>query len=155
MFPESFVESTAEYDKLAPPPTYLTADELMKVKHTSKMAILNGFKRMKDGALVCTDTEAIAKQSGIMMEVLRQLTVNLLQGLTITHISMPVRIFEARTSLERLCDLFSQAPNYLKKAGETTCHLERLKLVMTYAMSSIYLICGQNKPFNPLLGETI
>jgi len=26
---------------------------------------------------------------------------------------------------------------------------------MTYAMSSIYLICGQSKPFNPLLGETM
>lgn len=26
---------------------------------------------------------------------------------------------------------------------------------MAYAMSSIYLICGQNKPFNPLLGETM
>jgi hypothetical protein len=110
---------------------------------------------MKDGVVVCTDEETIANQSGILTEVLRQLTINLLKGLTITHISMPVKIFEPRTSLERICDLFSFAPIYLKRAAQSQDRFERLKLSMTYAMSALYLICGQNKPFNPLLGETM
>jgi len=106
-----------KYDKAAPPPKYLTNEELLKEKHTTKETILNGFKKMKDGGLICTDIQAMAKQNGILMEVLSQLTINLLQGLTITHISMPVRIFEPRTSLERICDLFSHAPLFLKKAA--------------------------------------
>jgi peptide subunit release factor 1 (eRF1) len=103
---------------------------------------MSGFKKMKDGVVVCTDEETIANQSGILTEVLKQLTVNLFKGLTITHISMPVKIFEPRTSLERLCDLFSFAPIYLKRAAQSQDRFERLKLSMTYAMSSIYLICG-------------
>jgi diacylglycerol kinase len=82
------------------------------------------------------------KQNGVLVDVLKQLTVNFMQGLAITHISMPVRIFEARTSIERICDLFSQATHFLKKAAETADHYERFKLVITYALSSIYLICG-------------
>jgi hypothetical protein len=155
VYPESFVESTSEYDPKGPPPKYLTKEELLKPKAVNKEDIMSGFKMMKDGQLVCTDQEAMDKQSGILMEVLRQLTINLMQGLTITHISMPVRIFEARTSLERICDLFSHAPHFLNKAAETDNHQERLKHVISYALSSIYMICGQNKPFNPLLGETM
>jgi len=39
-------------------------------------------------------------------------------------------------------------------AGQTNDHLERLKLTIAFAMSSIYMCTGQSKPFNPLLGET-
>ena len=54
-----------------------------------------------------------------------------------------------------MCDLWTNAPKYLRQAADTTDPLERFKLVITFAMSSIYLCCGQNKPFNPLLGETL
>lgn len=141
-FPESFLDSESRYEKQAPPPKYLTEEELLKRKYTEQKDILSGFKKMKDGVLVCTDEETIANQSGILTDVLRQLTVNLLKGLTITHISMPVKIFEARTSLERMCDLFSFAPVFLKRAAESQDRFERLKLSMAYAMSAIYLICG-------------
>lgn len=43
----------------------------------------------------------------------------------------------------------------LRKAADTSDHLERLKLVIAFTISSIYLCNGQNKPFNPLLGETL
>jgi hypothetical protein len=49
VFPESFVDSTAEYDKAAPPPKYLTREELLKEKFITKETILNGFKKMKSG----------------------------------------------------------------------------------------------------------
>ena len=39
-------------------------------------------------------------------------------------------------------------------AAETNDHLERLKLTVAFAMSGIYMCVGQEKPFNPLLGET-
>lgn len=70
-FPESFLDSESEYDKEAPPPKYLTEEELLKPKHTRKEDILSGFKKMADGVVVCTDEETIANQSGILTEVLR------------------------------------------------------------------------------------
>ena len=39
------------------------------------------------------------KQKGVLINVLKQLTVNLLKGLTITHISLPIKIFEPRSAI--------------------------------------------------------
>ena len=107
------------------------------------------------GGLICTDQEALDKQKGVLSHVVKQLAVNMLKGLSISHISLPIKIFEPRSSIQRICDLWTFAPNYLKKAAETDDHLERLKCVIAFTISSIYLCCGQNKPFNPLLGETL
>lgn len=85
----------------------------------------------------------------------KQLAVNMLKGLSISHISLPIKIFEPRSSIQRIVDLWSFAPKYLRQAAETEDHLERLKLVVTFTISSIYLCCSQHKPFNPLLGETL
>ena len=89
------------------------------------------------------------------MDVLKQLTINLLKGLSISHISLPVKIFEPQSTLQRIVELFSFTPQFLRKAAETEDHLERLKLVITNAISCIYLCCKQMKPFNPILGETL
>jgi len=51
--------------------------------------------------------------------------------------------------------MWSSAPKYLRMAADTNDHLERLKLTVAFAISSIYMCTGQNKPFNPLLGETL
>lgn len=87
--------------------------------------------------------------------MVKQLAVTLLKGLTIAHISLPIKIFEPRSSIQRIVDLWSFAPIYLKDAAETTDHLERLKKVITFALSSLYLCTSQYKPFNPILGETL
>ena len=72
-----------------------------------------------------------------------------------SHISLPIKIFEPTSTLQRIADLWTFAPIYLKKAAKEEDHLERLKLVITFTISSIYLCCSQLKPFNPLLGETM
>jgi hypothetical protein len=105
--------------------------------------------------MVCTDEEMLAKQKGVLSHVVKQLAVNLLKGLSISHMSLPIKIFEPRSSIQRICDLWTFAPKFLKEAAQTDNHLERLKLVIAFMTSSIYLCCGQNKPFNPLLGETL
>jgi len=79
---------------------------------------------------------------------------NALKGLSISHISLPIKIFEPRSSIQRIVDLWTFAPKFLRMAAETNDHLERLKLTIAFAMSSIYMCVGQEKPFNPLLGET-
>jgi len=65
----------------------------------TKDEILKGFEKYVKGGLVYTDQEALDKQKGVLVEVLKQLTVNLLKGLTISHISLPIKIFEPRSSI--------------------------------------------------------
>jgi hypothetical protein len=79
------------------------------------------------------------KQKGVLVDVLKQLTVNLLKGLTITHISLPIKIFEPRSAIQRIVDIWSFGPKFLKQATETTDQLERFKLVIAFAMSGIYV----------------
>lgn len=77
-----------------------------------------------------------------------------MKGLSISHISLPIKIFEPRSSIQRIVDFWSQATNFLNLAAEATDPVERIKWIVTFGLSSVYICSGQNKPFNPLLGET-
>ena len=89
-----------------------------------------------------------------MPEVAKKLAVNLLKGLSISHISLPIKIFEPRSSIQRIADLWSGAPTYLSRAAMESDPLQRMKDVVAFALTSCVLVTAQNKPFNPLLGET-
>jgi len=110
------------------------------------------FINEKDG-VCCKDEEVVKKQSGIFSEMAKQFTKGLMGSGTIS-LSLPIRIFEPRSMLERYVDWWCYAPVYLKKAGQTNDKLEAFKNVITFALSAIFLSTGQMKPFNPLLGET-
>jgi hypothetical protein len=110
------------------------------------------FINEKEG-VCCKDEEVVKKQSGIFTEIAKQFTKGLLGSGTIS-MSLPIRIFEPRSMLERYTDWWCYAPIYLKKAGQSKDKLEAFKNVITFALSSIFSSTGQMKPFNPLLGET-
>jgi len=65
-----------------------------------------------------------------------------MKGLTISHISMPIKIFEPRSSIQRICDIWTFAPRFLKQAAKSKDPLERLKLTVAFLMSSIYMCSG-------------
>lgn len=77
----------------------------------------------------------------------------LLEGKSIVGLSLPVRVFHARSSVERICDIFTFAPHFLNQAAEVE-GLERVKLIQGFLVSAMPLAICQWKPFNPLLGET-
>ena len=60
---------------------------------------MTGLEVNQDGCLVCTDEEMLNQQKGVLPNVAKQLAVNLLKGLSISHISLPIKIFEARSSI--------------------------------------------------------
>lgn len=78
-----------------------------------------------------------------------------MKGLTIAHISLPVKIFEPRSSLQRIVDYWGFAPKFLHEASKITDPLERFKKVIAFGIGGIYMCCNQEKPFNPILGETL
>lgn len=62
-------------------------------------------------------SNAIEKQKGIFKDVLSKAASNVFTGKSIIGISLPVRIFEPRSLLERICDWYGFGPLFLKKAA--------------------------------------
>jgi len=142
-------------DDYYPAPTYLRVSQLNTPKPQSSREIWTGLERDPEGGLVCVDPEALKRQEGVASHVIKQLGWAILKGLGAVSISLPIRIFEPRSTCERLIDRFSFAPVFLKKAAEMPDQMERFKQVLAFAVASLYLGVKQEKPFNPLLGETM
>ena len=113
-----------------------------------------GYFRLEDGLLWCHNQEELASQRGLITELLKKAGEKLMKGEGVVSISLPVRIFEKRSALERCGDLWTTGPKYLTLAANNYDPLERFKLVMCFMVGSMYMVCQQRKPFNPILGET-
>lgn len=61
-------------------------------------------------------------------------------GRGIVAVSLPVKIFEKRSTIERICDLWSTGPFFLKKAAEEsmTDPIERMKYAITFVISGMH-----------------
>ena len=101
------------------------------------------------------DEEAMNQQKGVLKDVVKALAKNFLKGRGISHMSLPVRMFEPKSTTQRVVDIFSFGPVYLKKAAKLDDPLERFKHVIAVSIAGMHLCIGQLKPFNPILGETI
>lgn len=125
----------------------------MQIK--DRMKWMESFKQNKRGGLVFQDREALKKQQGVFKEVMMQVGSQLLQGKLAVRISLPIRIFEPKSLLERVANGWNYAPTVLKKAALSGSDpLERMKFVMAFVAGGLHFCIGQLKPFNPILGET-
>eukprot|EP00826_Nyctotherus_ovalis_P045740 TRINITY_DN5091_c0_g2_i1.p1 TRINITY_DN5091_c0_g2~~TRINITY_DN5091_c0_g2_i1.p1 ORF type:complete len:501 (-),score=132.62 TRINITY_DN5091_c0_g2_i1:126-1628(-) len=149
--PYSFITFDCEYRASSPPPTYLSDKELNMLTKTTREEFLDGFIIPKQGGLMCIDKGILKRQSGVIATMIGQLITTM----CISKISLPVRIFEPRTALERIADLWRCAPIYLSAAARTGDKVEKMKNVIAFAISGIYTGMQQLKPFNPLIGETM
>ena len=134
----------------APFPIRLTKEQLI---HILKKDYLKDYLIKDYYGVYCLNQEVVDKQSGIIKEVITQLSKCLWSG-TAMSLSLPIRIFEPRSMLERYTDWFSFAPDLLTKAGTSKDKLEAFKYVIVFALSSLFRSSEQLKPLNPMLGET-
>ena len=65
------MDSRQPYDDKCPPPIYLDNETLMKPLPISKADILQGLEEREFGGLVCTDEEALERQKGVLVDVLK------------------------------------------------------------------------------------
>ena len=114
---------------------------------------LKGFIVKDMSGVFCLKSDVVEKQSGIIKEVITQLTKCLFTGNAMS-LSLPIRIFEPRSMLERISDWFSFAPILLTKAGACGDKIEALKYVIAFSLSALFRSSEQLKPLNPMLGET-
>ena len=101
----------------------------------------------------CLKQEIVDKQSGVIKDVIVDLTKMIVSGTHIT-ISLPIRIFEPRSMIERYTDWLSFAPDLLEKAAKCQDKIETFKYVILFSLSALFRSSEQLKPLNPLLGET-
>lgn len=94
----------ADYDLTSPPPTYLSINHLNRARQTDKISQLYGYEFVHEGGLKCVDERVLANQRGIIIEVIAQVSACLLKGQGIVGLSLPIRLFEPRSTLERLLD---------------------------------------------------
>jgi len=116
------------------------------------------FERMPEaapaGGFLVNDEKAIADQRGVVWELIKQLGKAVTEGASLTRIAIPVNVAEPRTYLQRICDGWCYAPIFLTKAAQTSDPIERLKWVITFAVSGLSNTVAAKKPFNPVIGET-
>jgi len=107
-----------------------------------------------NGGLILNDKELISFQRGVLKHLIKSMGRNLLSGKSVMNISLPVNIFEPKSLLQRLCEMFGYAPIFLEKASESQ-GLERFNQVLAFMVSMLHMSTEQKKPFNPILGETL
>jgi hypothetical protein len=77
----------------------------------------NGYKKVKDGGLECFHREELKCQEGIVLDLMKSAGKTLMEGKNVVAISLPVRIFEPRSLIERICDWWAFGPIYLTRAA--------------------------------------
>lgn len=139
----------------APPPTYLRYRDLLhKPEDVHYRKILDGWEILDNGTLRCYNQKILDKSKGVVKDVISQAASNIFSGQNVIGISLPIRIFEARSLIERIGDWFGFGPIFLKEAGRIQDPLERFKLCIAFVVAGLYTSVQLLKPFNPILGET-
>lgn len=117
--------------------------------------VLNNYwTREADGYLYFHNKLIIDAQRRVMGYLLKKLGSNIIQGKSIMNISMPVDIFDKTSFLERIAYSFTNAPLFLEKAAQSNDLLFQMKMCSGFLISLLHMSLNQEKPFNPILGET-
>ena len=104
-------------------PSQVTSSKSIEVRK-------NGYRRVKDGGLECFHREELKSQEGIVLDLMKSAGKQLMEGKNVVGISLPVRIFEPRSTIERICDWWAFGPIYLTKAA-------RIKVLMIFILIKI------------------
>ncbi|GAB4822181.1 hypothetical protein N2152v2_009227 [Parachlorella kessleri] len=109
----------------------------------------------EEGGLGFTDKELLERQRGAVVEVVKQLGSNLLTGnFDLLKMSLPVKLFEPRSYLQKLADPWVY-PRFLQLAAQADDPGERMRWVVTWFIAGLHHAFERwAKPFNPILGET-
>lgn len=115
---------------------------------------LTRYIRQSSGGLVLMDKELLARQRKLLGHMVKEVAKYIRERKSLVSLSLPMYVFEPKSLLHRVCYMLGYAPVFLERAA-TEEPIERLKLVVAFAVSLLHLCTEQRKPFNPILGETL
>jgi len=118
--------------------------------------ISKDYKRVfGDKGLIYSNNEVVSRQRSMLTLILKNFGKTIFQGRSVLYLSLPVQIFDERSNLELLAYQNITCLEILKKGALEKDPLEQLKYTVTFMMSRLHLSAAQEKPFNPILGETL
>ena len=85
------------------------------------------FRPHDSAALAYLNEEHISNQRGVILYLAKKIGVNLLTGNSIMNISLPIKIFEPRSFLEKVAADFTFAPYFLDKSVDMADPFDRYK----------------------------
>jgi hypothetical protein len=106
------------------------------------------------GGVGFSDRAELERQRHVVRDMLRQVGSSFIEGKDLVNVSLPIRLFEPRSFLQRLTDDWAYCSTLLKAAAHATDTLDRFKLTIAFAIAGLHKSATMFKPFNPLLGET-
>mmetsp|Transcript_26558 Transcript_26558/g.78885 ORF Transcript_26558/g.78885 Transcript_26558/m.78885 type:complete len:479 (-) Transcript_26558:1654-3090(-) len=108
-----------------------------------------------DGGLSCNNDELLRQQEKAILKWMKTMGQRLFSGnVNVLNTPFPVEMFEPRSYLEKLADVWVY-PRFLAAAAEQTSPLDRMKLTITWFIAGLHHSFEKwKKPFNPILGET-
>ncbi|KAK9833077.1 hypothetical protein WJX74_006386 [Apatococcus lobatus] len=122
--------------------------------HDAEEAVLHPDAH-EEGGLAFNNRELLESQRSAIYELIRDMGMKFLTGhINLINMSLPVKMFEPRSYLEKLTDVWVY-PALLTKAASCTDPVERMRWTVTWFVAGLqHVFQSWRKPFNPLLGET-
>lgn len=112
-------------DSLLKTPIYFTNEDLGFMKSVQKQYCLERlFQRRNDGKLKVTHQDTNKNVSQVKKEQITEFLKCLLKG-KVSGMSLPTKIFEPRSQMERIADMFSLAPDCLQNSINS--HQDRIE----------------------------
>lgn len=98
---------------------YLALQDISNKRGCTKHDLLYGLELTEFNEAKLVDSEILNKFKGIFSDLAQKVFESVSAGRGIVGVSLPVRIFEPRSLLERACDSWAFAPIYLNQAVTT------------------------------------
>ena len=135
----------------SPSPVFIDNEEWCKSKDLSKEVVLKGILIKEDVGLLLVDPLVCNKFSGMLGDLIKQI----LKVVFGHKISLNVKLFQPLSLSQTLLNYFSFIPKYiLPCVNNDISPLDRMKYVISFGISGLYMNAMQLKPFNPLISET-
>lgn len=115
-----------------------------------------GYLRYSEGGIECRNYSELRNYDGLMLDLMKRAGKMLLEGKNIIGISLPSKIFEPKSTLVRIIELWGTGPIYLNRAAKL-CNgntIDMMKNIITFVVSGLHMNIKQLKPYNPIVGET-
>lgn len=136
----------------------LTSQEIEKAYNSKQFVTLDRqyklFKYNEDGEFQLVDKEILDSQRGVITDVIKQATLNLVKGKGLMRVSMPIRLFEPICAYEVIAR-FTGYMDKLYDAIHAKPGLERFKHAIAWVTGGFIQSVAVRKPFNNIIGETM
>ena len=135
-----------------PSPVIIDSDIWTTPPNLAKHEILKGMDVSNELGLILIDANIIKRFKLIVKEMLIQVSK---AAFNETKLYLPIKAFEPKSFLQSISEYWLYLPKYLNKvSSKHITPLERMKNIMAFAVSGLYIPNKQFKAFNPLIGET-